>query len=83
MDKLPCPPARTETQAGISRRPRTLGEHLRRVRLDRGLWQKQVAKEIGCSKASLTNWEKGHAEPRPALGRLAWRWGAKVNLLIP
>jgi len=27
------------------------------------LWQKQVAKEIGCSKASLTNWEKGHAEP--------------------
>jgi transcriptional regulator with XRE-family HTH domain len=33
------------------------------VRLDRGLWQKHVAKEIGCSKASLTNWEKGHAEP--------------------
>jgi len=33
------------------------------VRLDRGLWQKHVAREIGCSKASLTNWEKGHAEP--------------------
>jgi transcriptional regulator with XRE-family HTH domain len=40
-----------------------LGEHLRRVRLDRSLLQKQVAGEIGCSKASLTNWEKGHAEP--------------------
>jgi transcriptional regulator with XRE-family HTH domain len=33
------------------------------VRLDRGLWQKQVAREIGCSKASLLNWEKGRAAP--------------------
>lgn len=33
------------------------------MRLDRGLWQKQVAKAIGCSKASLTNREKGRAEP--------------------
>jgi transcriptional regulator with XRE-family HTH domain len=33
------------------------------VRLDRGLWQKHVAREIGCSKASLLNWEKGRAEP--------------------
>ena len=31
--------------------------------MDRGLWQKHVASEVGCSKASLTNWEKGHAEP--------------------
>jgi transcriptional regulator with XRE-family HTH domain len=31
--------------------------------LDRGLWQKHVAQEIGCSKASLLNWEKGRAEP--------------------
>jgi len=33
------------------------------VRLDRGLWQKHVAREVGCSKASLLNWEKGRAEP--------------------
>ena len=33
------------------------------MRLDRGLWQKDVAREIGCSKASLLNWERGRAEP--------------------
>lgn len=33
------------------------------MRLDRGLWQKQVADAIGCSKASLLNWENGRAEP--------------------
>jgi transcriptional regulator with XRE-family HTH domain len=52
-----------KSRPGVPETPRTLGEHLRRVRLDRGLWQKQVAREIGCSKASLLNWEKGHAEP--------------------
>jgi transcriptional regulator with XRE-family HTH domain len=40
----------------------TFGEHLRRVRLDLGLRQSHVAAAIGCSKASLTNWEKGHRE---------------------
>jgi transcriptional regulator with XRE-family HTH domain len=43
--------------------PSSIGEHLRRVRLDRDLWQKDVAREIGCSAASLLNWEKGRAEP--------------------
>ena len=52
-----------KSRPGFSADPKTLGEHLRRVRLDRGLWQKHVAREIGCSKASLLNWEKGRAEP--------------------
>ena len=34
-----------------------------RPRLDRGLWQKHVDREIGCSKASLLKWEKSRAEP--------------------
>jgi transcriptional regulator with XRE-family HTH domain len=48
---------------GYPESPQTLGEHLRQVRLDRGLSQRRVAREIGCSQASLANWEKGHRAP--------------------
>jgi hypothetical protein len=66
MDKLPCHPPRTEKQTGYPEAPWTLGEHLRKVRLDRGLWQKQVAREIGCSdiKWSLQKRKHGEAQPR-------------------
>ena len=37
--------------------PKTLGDLLLKSRLDRGLLQKQVAKEIGTSVASIRNWE--------------------------
>jgi transcriptional regulator with XRE-family HTH domain len=40
-----------------------LGEHLRRVRLDRGLSQRQAAEAIGCHSTALLHWEKGTAEP--------------------
>ncbi len=40
-----------------------MGEHLKRTRLDLKLLQRQGAEEIGCSKASLLNWERGRAEP--------------------
>jgi transcriptional regulator with XRE-family HTH domain len=52
-----------KSRLGYPHDPKTLGEHLRRVRLDRDLWQKDVAREIGCSKASLLNRERGRAEP--------------------
>lgn len=42
---------------------RTLGEHLKKKRLDLGLIQREVAKEIAVSKATLYNWEKGRSEP--------------------
>lgn len=40
-----------------------MGEHLRRVRLDRGLSQRQAAEAIGCHPTALLPWEKGSAEP--------------------
>jgi transcriptional regulator with XRE-family HTH domain len=40
-----------------------LGEHLRRVRLDRGLSQRQAAEAIGCHSTALLHWEKGTAAP--------------------
>jgi transcriptional regulator with XRE-family HTH domain len=39
------------------------GDHLRKRRLNLGLLQKQVAKQIGCNTASIVNWEKGYRHP--------------------
>ncbi len=42
---------------------RTLGDHIRKRRLDLGLLQRDVAARIGSDTSSVTNWEKGHTEP--------------------
>jgi len=39
---------------------KTLGDHLRKVRLDRGLWQEHVAAELGVAVGTLLNWERNH-----------------------
>ena len=41
----------------------TLGDHLRKHRLDLGLLQKDVAKKIGVNKSTITNWELNHNFP--------------------
>ncbi len=51
----PMPPPR-----GYPPGPKTLGDHLRKVRLDRGLRHDEVARELGVSKATLFNWEGNH-----------------------
>ena len=52
---------------------RTLGDHIRKRRLDLGLLQKQVAAQIGTDNTTIANWELGHTEPalrfRPAIGQ--------------
>lgn len=42
----------------------TLGDHLRKVRLDRGLYLSDVAKALGVTNDSINNWENNHCEPR-------------------
>jgi transcriptional regulator with XRE-family HTH domain len=42
----------------------TLGDHIRKKRLDLGLFQKDVAVTIGVNTCTITNWEKGHSEPK-------------------
>jgi len=49
---------------GYPANPRTIGEAIRKRRLDLGLRQVGVAKLIGCDKTSVVNWEKGHTTPR-------------------
>ena len=42
---------------------KTLGDHLRKRRLDLGILQKDVAQKIGVNKATITNWELSHNFP--------------------
>lgn len=43
--------------------PRTLGEHVRKRRLELALTQKQVADSFGVTSFTVLNWEKGYTEP--------------------
>lgn len=40
-----------------------MGEHIRHVRLQRGLTQQDAAKLLGVVPSALLNWEKGRKEP--------------------
>ena len=37
-----------------------MGDHLRKARIDRGLWQEHVADELGVSVSTICNWEGNH-----------------------
>jgi transcriptional regulator with XRE-family HTH domain len=41
----------------------SLGDHLRKRRLDLGLFQKDVAVTIGVDTCTVTNWERGNSKP--------------------
>jgi transcriptional regulator with XRE-family HTH domain len=42
---------------------KTLGDHLRKRRLDLALTQKDVAKRLGADETSVWNWEKNRSSP--------------------
>ncbi|HZH03069.1 MAG TPA: helix-turn-helix domain-containing protein [Myxococcaceae bacterium] len=41
----------------------TPGDHIRAARLDRGLVQAAVAKQLQVSESTVNNWERGRTEP--------------------
>ncbi len=43
---------------GYPREPRTLGDYLKKVRLDRRLRQDEVAAEFGVDYRTVSNWER-------------------------
>lgn len=43
--------------------PRTLGEHLKRCRIQRRLNQVEAARILKVNPSTILNWEKGHTEP--------------------
>jgi len=40
-----------------------LGERIRKWRLERGLFQRDLAKLIGVDEMTIVNWEKGRTKP--------------------
>src|ERR1700719_2173520 len=49
--------------AGYPETPRTLADHLKKARLDRGFPQRDAARAIGCSPLTFLHWEKGRVAP--------------------
>ena len=41
----------------------TLGDHLRKHRLDLGLLQREIAEQIGVEESTITNWERQRTVP--------------------
>lgn len=63
-------------RSGYPEEPRTLGEHLKRRRLDRGFRQRDVSGVLGVSKATYENWELDSGSRRFGTGRGSWAfWG--------
>ncbi len=44
--------------------PKTLGEHIRKRRMELNLLQSEVAKIIGVTKCTIYNWENNLSSPR-------------------
>jgi transcriptional regulator with XRE-family HTH domain len=61
---------------------RSLGALLRRLREERDLTQKQVARDLGISQSALSAWESGQTlPPRPQLQRVAAVLGVELEML--
>ncbi|HJP62274.1 MAG TPA: helix-turn-helix transcriptional regulator [Mucilaginibacter sp.] len=48
----------------IPTNPQTLGEHIRKVRIERGMLQKAVAQILNVDEDSITAWENGRSQPQ-------------------
>jgi transcriptional regulator with XRE-family HTH domain len=44
--------------------PQTLGERIRKARMDKGLYAKELAKLVGVDECTLINWEKDRNMPQ-------------------
>jgi len=47
--------------------PHTLGEKLRKARMDANLEIKELASMIGVTPSTIINWEQGHTNPKSSL----------------
>lgn len=50
-------------QKALEFAPKSLGEHIRRKRLELGLTQPEAGERLGVSGWTVANWEKGHTNP--------------------
>ncbi len=50
-------------KGGAKMHPRTIGERIKKRRLELDLEQEQVAAEVGVTRLSVSNWERGIYRP--------------------
>jgi len=62
-------------EQGYPSSPTTVGEHIRKVRMDRGLLQREAANQIGADPKTVANWEAGRSEPA------IWHWPGVLRML--
>ncbi len=63
---------------------KTLGAFLRRLREERELTQKQVARNLGISQSALSAWESGQTlPPHPQIERIAAVYSVPIETLEP
>ena len=60
-------------QASVAE-PKTIGEHIRRCRLQLHLFQADLARLLGVDIASVRNWEQGVFEPAKTVESLLIGW---------
>jgi transcriptional regulator with XRE-family HTH domain len=67
LRRVRCPigPYFTEKK-GYPTSPKTIGEMIRKRRLDLGLLQREATEQLGCDKMTIVNWERGHTTPQVA-----------------
>ena len=69
MDMVALPFCHVEIKAkrplskAYPREPVTIGDHIRKRRLDLKMTQKQLAEELGVSEGTVWNWERNRTEP--------------------
>jgi len=67
MDALPCCKSCIikvlRKPKGYPKKLITIGDHIKAKRLDKGLYQKELAKTLQITVATLINWELGRHEP--------------------
>ena len=49
---------------GYPETPSTIGEHIKKKRIDLGLFQKNAAHQLGVSNITLSNWETNKRTPQ-------------------
>ncbi len=62
--RCPYPHLWKSTQTA-PKEPKTLGEHIRKRRIECHLLQTQLAEFLGVDRISVQNWERGIYEPSP------------------
>ena len=67
-------PYRWKCTQVIPTEPRTVGEHLKRRRLELHLFQSELAMMFGVDEASIRNWEKSTYQPAERLMTGIVKW---------